>query len=318
MQTTSILSKKTKAEIVKEYENLLQHVEEIKANAQSVYQPQNLEVVSKIKSFTIEDVNQSFNKAKAMVDKDLADLSHILNDYFSKTSNKITEELRKFDELQQAIAISKKTLEVQYNIQLTAETLEQLISEGKAKKKQITEEIEKQKQELDTEIVDKRRDWDREKEEYEYQMSLQKKRDQESFTEDEQRQEKQLKEKRDALAAKEQEIAQMQKQISDFPNKLEKELKSCNQATTKQIEETWKSKLISVQKDWEAEKRLLKTQSEALQQTVKRQDAEIIALKKEMEAANKKVQELAVKVIESGASNPSLPISGQEVSEQKQ
>ena len=93
----------------------------------------------------------------------------------------------------------------------------------------------------------------------------------------------------------------MKKQVEQLPEVLAKELAVKEKEVVKQLEHEQSIKIDGLEKDWSADKRLAEMKLQTALDQIKKQDAEISLLKKEAELANKKAQELAVKIVESGS-----------------
>ena len=249
---------------------------------------------------TKEDINKSVVEFKQSINLELNNVLNKTNVTLDVLLGKALVEVDKFNEFQQAIDLSKKTLSLHHNIQITAETLENLVTEHSQKKKSFESEADRIKEEIEMQITAKKRDWEREREEYGYNLKLQRKKEVDLYEEEKVKCEKDLAAKEDALCKQEEEYKKLQQEASDFPKRLEKELMALEKEVTSKLNEEFDSHQVLMKKDADAEKRFYNLQIENLQDQIKKQETEIVALKKEAEAAGKKAQELAVKVIERG------------------
>lgn len=276
------LSRQTKTEILEEYNKLLEKYDELKMTSKVLSEPQNMELLEKVRDYTVDNLTKS-----------TADLKNNLNTTLNELSGKLFSEAQKFGEIQKAIELSKKNLELNYNIQIAAETLTNLIEDYGKKKTELTEETE-----------NKRRDWSREQEEYEYNVKLQRKRGDELYREERIKQEKELEERENILENREKEFIEMKKQVEEFPQKLDKLVLQKEKEIEKHFETEFQRKAELIKKDWDSQKNIYEMKLDNLEEYVKRQNSEITSLKQDTERANKKAQELAVKLIESSASLP--------------
>ncbi|MDP3245329.1 MAG: hypothetical protein Q8M83_06815, partial [bacterium] len=192
MAQAQLVAKKTKSEILAEYSALLEQYEELKTASRLVYQPQSAEAIAKAKASTADSITKSISELKMTVASGLNQLSSTASDHLTALLNEIFRALATFDELQQAIEISRKQLDVQYKIQVGAEILEQVVNEYEAKKHQLEIDFVEQKTALETEIAIKRRNYERETEEYNYTTKLSRSREQALFEEEKQNKIEQL------------------------------------------------------------------------------------------------------------------------------
>lgn len=296
------LSKKTKAELLEEYQKVLSQFEELKMAAKLTHQPDSMDTVSKARGLTIEAANQSISEAKSAVSNTLSDAANKLGGVLASLHNDIATEMNKFNDLERAIEISKKNLELRYHIQVAAETLENLVTEHETKLKEFEREEAARRAQQEAEAAAARRDWAREQEEHEYATKVKRAREEALLEEERQHKEKVLQEREAALRAQEQDTQKMRQQIEDMPRIIAREVSAKEQEIAKRLEAEWQSKFNFARKDWETEKQLLEITIKNLHDHTKRQEGELAQLRAETERANKKAQELAVKVIESGAS----------------
>ncbi len=286
MDLRSITQKNTKQEIWKAYQETLKELEgkaeepgEEKGKAQ---QPQlDLEekkILSKVADLQVEKVVSGIGELKSNFAGTL-----------EKFGDRLVEEIKKLDTVKSAIAIAKEELEKIYQIKTEANMLLDLI-ELREKKK-----VECQ----------------REQEEYAYNLKIVRKKEEDEYAIKTQAKEREWNEK---MAAKEKElkaretiVAEQEKEIKDLRTKMEtipSELEKVKEETAKHIREemTRQAKVESelAMKDLIKEREISKLRISTLEEAVKKQTAQIQTLETQLDAANQKAQELAVKVIEGG------------------
>lgn len=277
--STLLLAKKTKTELLEEYNKLLNQHEELRRTAQLVGDPQSVALISKVEGYTVDQLTSSINELKTSVNATLGELT-----------DKLIVEAQKFGEIQKAVELAKKNLELHYHIQVAADTLDRLLQDHKIKT--LT---------LEDEIAAKRRDWARAQEEHAYDTNVRDRRVQEAFEEAKARQDRALKDREEALKRQEQELAQLRAQIQGFPGQLEKAQREREQEITRRLRAEFDAQSESAKKDWKAQEGLLKMQIDNLEERLKAQQQENMALRGEVEKSNKRVQELVVKIIEGGS-----------------
>jgi len=297
----STLAKKTKQEILAEYEQLANQLEDLKNTSKMVHLPENQELAAAAKNQTEASVSQAVAEIKKTIAVNLEELSVKLNSSLAGLSAGIFSEAKKFTELQQAVELSKKNLALHYNIQVAAETIEQLVNDFAVKKQQLEKEFSARQEQLEVEINNKKRDWQRQLEEYDYNTQLERKRDEALFAETRAKKENELADRESGIKNQEQEIVQLKKQVEQLPEAIAKEAAAREKEITKRLENDYAAKINGLKKDWEAEKKLADMKTQNLVDLAKKQEQEIVSLKKETELANKKAQELAVRIIESGS-----------------
>lgn len=277
--STLPLAKKTKTELLEEYNKLLSQHEELRRTAQLVADPQSVALISRVEGYTVDQLTGSINELKTSVNATLGELT-----------DKLIVEAQKFGEIQKAVEISKKNLELHYHVQVAADTLDRLMQEHKAKTLA-----------LEDEMTAKRRDWMRAQEEHTYTENVQTHRTQEAFEEAKARQDRTLKDREETLKRQEQEIAQLRAQVQGFPTQLEKAQIQHEQEVNRRLRVELDTQMESAKKDWKAQEGLLKMQIDNLEERLKAQQTENMALRGEVEKSNKRVQELVVKIVEGGS-----------------
>lgn len=101
------------------------------------------------------------------------------------------------------------------------------------------------------------------------------------------------------LREAEQECAQMRKQIENYPKEMEKAIAAAEERSAQRAREEAKIHAEMSRKDHEREREVSALRISNLESQLKRSDAAILALEKQLAAASQKAQELATTVIES-------------------
>lgn len=283
------LSKMTKAELSEEYRQLLEKYEELKMTARVVGEPKNAELLERVREYTSEHLTASLGTLKTEFGKTVDEFS-----------GRLLAEAQKLGDIQQAMELSKKNLELHYHIQVAAETLQQLVAEHEVKQRELTKATEAKRQTLTDEVETVQRDWQREQEEYEYRKKQEQRRAGEADAEARAKKEQELATRVEQLRQQEAEVQQLRQQVAAMPAQLDKALTLREQEVIKRLRAQADAELATAKKDWAAAKNLLELKISTQHDQLKQQGAEIAALRQEAERANRKAQELAVKVIESG------------------
>jgi hypothetical protein len=206
------------------------------------------------------------------------------------------------------------------------------------RKEELTQEIQtlrlewaNEKEEHEAEIKErdlaenKRRQ--REKEEYEYAFKRQQQIAKDKFEDEKARLEKEiqlkkaqmesdLKEREKVIAEKEEELNELRKKVSLFPKELETTVGKAVKEIAERLNLEAKNREELLKKEFIGEKNVLATRIESLEKTAKEQSAQIAGLTQFLEKANQKVQEIAVKALESSSAQKSLSSLQQLLSEQ--
>lgn len=256
----------------------------------------------------------------------------------SDLSEKLTKEASALDEVQKLVKAELAILKDLHGLENVKDTtLNELIATYEENSKQFAQEESEKRETLDQEIQDLRKAWqkeqeihqlqikersetyqkncDRHEQEYRYNLELERKLDAEAYEENKKAlyqelseikaaQEKAWAEREKAISDREQAYSEAKAKVEAFPAELEKHIKNGKEDGRNIGTYQAKVKADLRQKEIEGLKHNYQLRIESLAETIKDQNARIQSLSKQLDAALKQVQDLAVKAIE-GASNVS-------------
>jgi len=168
---------------------------------------------------------------------------------------------------------------------------------------------------------------DREKEEFEYGFKREQKLTKDVFEDEKGRLEKEIETRQaemetslavreKAVAEKEQAWAELERRTNSFPKELEAAVTKAVQETTERLTAEAKSHEQLLQKGFEGEQKVLTTRITSLEQMVKEQREQIGRLTQQLEKSYEKVEDIAVKAVQSVSSTQSAANLQQLVAEQ--
>ena len=288
--TTPPLAKKTKSNILSAYEDLLKKYEEVRATAVQVADPKVQELLTKAQGYTGETIAQSTAAVRETVNRVVRELTE-----------KMVAEAQKLVELQAATDIVQKRLETAYHVQVAAESLDTLVRGHDVKRQQFEGELARRNVEADIEIANKKREWEREREDREYAAKLQLKRERAQMEEEFAERERALAARGAALEAQEKEQEALKKQVGEIPAMTERATKQREKEVADRLKAEFATTLAQSRREWEAAKNLLEVRIRHVEEQLGQRQAEVAFLKEERERAAQKMHELAVKVIEGSA-----------------
>ncbi len=346
---TDVGMKSTKQELLDAYNEVLEELEETnKAELKpekKIEEKKKQEVVLAVSDVTMEGVAHNIKNLKTDIDRNLSQLLE-----------RLESEVKKLADIQAAISIRDAELKEIYEIDRSASSLAALIEANNRKNRVFEEELEQKRTNLLGEIEETRRKWDQEKalhaaeakeqkeqearqrqrEKEEYLYSIQRERQiEKNRLEDEKAQllsekqaleteikamreaaEKELEERRKAIAEKETEFQELRKRSEAFPKELESAVARASKETSDKLklESDYQASILKQQ--FAGEKNVLLTRIEALEKSVKDQTEQISKLSRLQEAAYQKVQDVAVKAIEGASKLGSFSGLQQALSEQ--
>lgn len=285
----AVLAKRTKAEIIAEYDKLLHQQEQARSTAQSVHEPRSQELISKAKQVTDnqeQQINLSITKSRSTI-----------LDHFNALTDVINSEIERLSELHQATEAVQKNLTHHHNIKVAADTLEVLINDNELKKQKFAIESTRRQTELDNKLATQEQEWEREQEEKNYQAKRKRQHEQQEVADQTAQSKRTLQERADALVKQEEEIAHLRQQVIDIPSVTEKKLGQQAKEMTAQLKTEHDRELQHTKQRHEAEQNILTIKITNQQDLIKRLQTELATLKKETDQATKRAQDLAVTII---------------------
>ena len=322
----------TKQEMLDAYNSLLKQLQEKQSGElkpeKKIEEKKTKEAVQTAESLTADGVAKEINNLKIDIGKLL-----------SRIADGLDGEVNKFAAIQQAIAAKEREIHELYEIEKAAATLAALIEAQNARRTEFDAEMTRKKDDLKEEIEETRSEWlkekeeheaavkerdsaekkrqTREKEEFDYAFKREQQLAKDRFEYENAKLDKDIKTKREqadrelkvreqAIAEREEELAELRKRAAAFPKELETSLSKAVKETSDRITSEAKSRDELLKKEFEGERNVLKTRVEALDKTVKEQTEYIAKMSQQLEAAYQKVQDIAVKTVEGASDAKSL------------
>ena len=299
----NVSSTNTKNEILKAYEELLNNFK--KEREQNTALKHEFEQKRKIVADTVAD---NINKENGST-QNVQTLRSILNDQLEKIDQGILKEQARFDQLQKAIAIENKTLEDLYKVKIEAESLEALIIINKQAKEKLEKELSEEKA-INFKLVEEEKNkWNKEKEEYTYNLRIKHRNEEDDYQQKKVAQEKELKEKKEefekaivvrekAVSDQEKDIEKLRKEASQFENILKTSVQETEASVTASLTKEFEYRQKLETKDLESNIQLHKQEIEGLRAKIKEQSVLIDSLISKTDSATHQVKDIALKAIE--------------------
>lgn len=318
-------TKNTKNEILAAYEDLLQKTQETKTEEpKKIQEKQQQETIVK---------NAATSSYEGIV-KNMSNLKIELSSSLDKLGDKFVSEFKKFEELQQAIQLEKKSLEDLYQLSANTDSLSVMLLVQKEKKQQYEDEIAALKSKFEAEIAQSRMQWkkeqdetalkqkeeadlqkknrQREEEDYQYNLKLTRKKETDLYEEKKSKLEKELTDKKAAyenefanreatIKSIELEFANLKSKNEAFPAELDKAVSAAVKAETEKLktENGFEKELTA--KQVEGEMKLKEQTILTLQSKIKDLELTIKELTTKAITAESSVKDIAIKAIESTA-----------------
>ena len=311
-----VRGRRSKAEVQQEFAEIQEQVEQSRESSdpkgQESARLRETEVRQAADAVTVEGVVQRISELGLDVTRALSDLSA-----------KLSEEVQLLAAVRETVALERKELERLHKIDVAATALDQMVQDFAREKQQLETEIagqraaweeesehaERERKEQEESLKKQRQ---REIEDYEYKKALERKKAQDKYDEEIRITERKNAEKQEtlekgwqqrgaALKESEEELARLRKEAEGFPARLQKEAHTAAEQARVETAAKFEQQVLVLKKDAETDKRLAEMQVKSLEEAVTRQQAQIVALEKQLADAKQQVQDIAVKAIE-GAS----------------
>lgn len=257
----------------------------------------------------------------------------------SELSDKLTSEATILEQLRKTTGSESERLKTLYKIEVSDETLEQLIKNYQEKSETFDQELKTKQTTFETEIREKRKTWqkeqdehnqlvkeqdsnnkkaqDREQTEYTYSLTQTRNLDKDAYEQQKKQLEKTLSELKDvkekewlkreeAIAEQEKQYEEAKTKVEEFPKELEAAIKKAKQEGNGIAYHQAKVKGDLVAKEAEGKKRVYELRTQSLEENISKQAKQIIELSNQLSTVLKQGQELAIKAIEGSASKTSF------------
>ena len=294
--------KRTKAELLAEFEEIKRKYEELKGQSSpgqlDLKKKESAAVLQKTAVYTPSNLEDEISALRKKVQTSLDELS-----------GSLSEESKKLIEIQGAIVIEAERLKEARQIDLASQALDVLINDYEAKEREFTIKGDAAAEALAQDMARQKKDWEREQEEYAYNLKTERKKEEEAYevewTKKETarkealaRREAELQEKEAVLATRQAEIQKMEKDIEEFPVRMEQAVKDAREQTEKTLQKDFAVDKRLAEQEGQAEKNLNEMKIIGLQETIKNYALEIKSLKDALAASSQHAQTLAATVIE--------------------
>ena len=317
MKPSQVSEKNTKSQILEAYESMREQARELyKKNKQ---QEQALAKQGDV-------IKEAGEQTSAGVQQNLTSLRQQINDQISLVGEKMSEETKRLETIQQAIKLEEANLKEMYEINKTAHTLDTLLLAHKQEESQFTlqisdkrEQWQKEQQTFTQNFKESqeqlKKTWRREQDEYNYQTKLTRQKEQDEYQTLKNKQTLELTQQREQLnedfsqremTIKQQEadFAALKQQVEKFPETLAAELSAHETLTTERLVREHQFQFDLLSKEREGERKLSEQTIASLELKLRSQEQLIAQLGDKANQSLSQVQDIAVKAIEGASSQP--------------
>jgi hypothetical protein len=257
----------------------------------------------------------------------------------TQLSDRLEEEIGKYSRIRRAIEAKDNELKEIYEIQRSASTLLAFLETHQRTQEEMERDLEAEKEQLNGEIETTRAEWEKERKQHEQETkdrdaAEQKRRQREldefkyNFAREQQLARDQLAdeiataqkesaerkaqldrdwgEREKALAAREQELAELRARAAGFAQELKAATERAAADAVGRVQQQHQAAQELLRGQTEGEKNVLATKIAALERTVQEQAEQLARFEQQAEKAYAQVQEIAVRAIEGSASTKQL------------
>ncbi|AFZ15348.1 hypothetical protein Cri9333_4568 [Crinalium epipsammum PCC 9333] len=326
--------KNTKAEILAAFNELLSQKKTLELQLSGAKQPEVERNGKPTPEIKMNSAPANQQKIESIIEV-LSRLQFNFGGAVSDLSEKLATEAVKLQEMRQSVEEEVQQLETLHGLQVTEESLDTLIQQYNDSSKTFNEEFSQQRETIDQEITQAKKAWAKEIEEhrrvvkernetlsktklrdaqeYTYDLNLQRTLDNQTYEQEKKRlyqeledfqqlQEKQWAEREKAISEREKQFAEAKTKVEGYPKELEAAIKRAKEEGKGIAYHQAKVKADLNAKEVEGSKRTYELRIHSLQETIENQESRLQNLSRQLDAALKQVQDLAVKAIE-GSSN---------------
>lgn len=296
--------KSTKAELFKAYDAMR---EEYAALKQNELHPTAQAAQKKEENTLLQKTAQV---SPATIEQDVVALRKKMNVALDDMLQQLHTAATTAQDLRQAIDVEKRYLEEARQMKLADDTLQVLIAEYDAKKKEfeLSRTIAVQRDAEESEKKKKERE--REEEEYVYALKLRRRKAEDAYEaeqmkqraqEDVEREEKQkqLLMREEKVQQQQQEFLQLTQRVEAFPEQQETAVRQAKTELETALRKDFDVEKQLSEQRWKTEKAMFDAKVAGLQEAMTHQTEEVASLKKALEQASQHAQSLATTVVES-------------------
>ena len=276
----------------------------------------------------------------------ISNLKSEIGKMLSQLSEKLEKEVSEYNAVKEAIHVKDRELREIYDIERSAASLAALIEAQDQKKQEFEAEMSARRKELEDQILENRlryenekhqfkteieemkaaekRRREREKEEYQYSFEREQKLAREMFEDEKTKLEREVQlrsedidQREKAIAAKEEELAELRSKLESFPEEKEAAVNEAIKETTERMQAEARNREEFLAKEFEGERNVLKTRIEVLEKTISEQSVQMATLLQQLQKSYGQVEGIALKAVESSANIKPLANLEQLLGEQR-
>jgi len=264
------------------------------------------EVLEAVADLNFDSVSGNIASTQVEVQQSLASLSA-----------KLVERLQVLRNVEEAIVLKRDELKQLYDIEAAAIELDDLDAQIQTRREAWDEEQAKKQREFAELQSERNKQWVRSEEEYQYKLSQDHKKAEDTFTSRMAEREKANKDKQEVLEKgwteretelkkREKELEDLRTQVNNHPEVVKKEVNAAVAVSVNSVKKEYETKIVLAAKDTETFQKLAAQEAASLKATIEKTNAQLAELKSQVEQAHRDVKEISAKALESASGRSAM------------
>ncbi|HWG47919.1 MAG TPA: hypothetical protein VN688_34470 [Gemmataceae bacterium] len=264
------------------------------------------DVLQSVAGLNMDGVSGTIASTQVEVQKSLAALSA-----------KLVEQLQVLCNVEEAIKLKSEELKQLYDIEAGAVSLDDLDAKIEAQRDAWKEEQARKQREFAEQQSERNKQWARTEEEYQYRLTLDRKKTEDDFTYGMAQREKTNRDKQEILEKnwaqreeelkkREKELEELRVQVANIPDAVRKAENAAAAVAGNSVKKEYETKIVLATKDAEMASKLAAQEVASLRQALEKATVQLGDLKTQLDQAHHDVKEISAKALESASGRSAM------------
>lgn len=324
---TQLPTPETKSQIISTFQQILRDRQDVASKVATKEEESEREkrkqVLEQAATYTVDSIV-----------KGLADLQLDFSGIVAELSQKLEGESEKLEKIRRGIAIASQQSQELQKIRVVADVLHILTQEHREKLNLLEQNASRRQETLEKDIVTRRKDWEKEQQEFEilvreenektakirreeeedynYHLQRSRKIETDEYEEEKRRLEREIREltqekekdwqeREKVLDAEQEQFERDRQRVAGFEEELKQAFNKAKEDAIQDATREAKVKADLFAKEWESSQQGYELQVQSLEQTIERQNKQITDLSAQLQETLKQAQELAMRAFASSS-----------------
>jgi hypothetical protein len=264
------------------------------------------EVLQSVAGLNLDSVSSNIASTQVEVQQSLAGLSA-----------KLVEQLQVLRDVEDAIKLKREEMKQLYDIEAGAIELDEMDAKIEAQREAWEEEQARKQREFAEHQSERNKQWVRSEEEYQYKLTMERRKAEDAFGVKMAQQERANKDKQEALEKdwanreaelkkQEKELEDLRAQVANFPEVAKKEVNGAVAVAVNSVKKEYETKALLATKDTETVQKLANQEVASLKQTIEKLNAQLADVKTQLEQAHRDAKEISAKALDSASGRSAM------------